>query len=97
MAAGYTFCSVSSSLLVSKQDDSDRRLLTQQLRRSDLLHAPGRVFNFTAMFGVKPEDVVAERFALLLFFHPHFLMINAPVLGLNRRPLTVSVGATATK
>lgn len=65
--AGFTFRSVSFSLLFSKQDASDRRLLTQRLWRSDLLFAHRRVFNLTAMFGVKPKDVVAESSPLFFF------------------------------
>lgn len=87
-AAGFAFCSVSFSLLFSKQEDSDRRLLTQQLWCSDLLYAHERVFNFTAMFGVKPEDVVAESSPFFNPpFPPKFLMINAPVQELNHRTL----------
>lgn len=56
----FAFCSISFSLLFSKQDGSDRRFADTTLCCSDLLYAHERVFNFTAMFGVKPEDVAAE-------------------------------------
>lgn len=82
---GFTFCSISFSLLFSKQDDSDWRLLTQQLWCSDLLYAHERVFNFTAMFGVK--------LAFLHPPHPKFLMINAPVQELNHRTLKSNTAA----